>query len=183
MSSGHQPPTSNLQPGPLRAFWNRLRAIGTKIEEEAYDFTEEDAERDEEPRGRNTLIALINAFLTMWKASNARPEERTLGVLGFTGLLWFTVGDRGLGWRRWWLGVPAATFAVIWFVPGLIAAVWTLSVNLGAGNLRRIRTWPLLLVFALTGLIGFRGVFTDLARKRLRPRKPQGRMGQPRQGP
>lgn len=154
---------------PIRALWNRLRALGRKVEEEVYDFTEEDAEREAEPRGRNTLIALINAFFTMWKASNVRTEERTLGVLGFAGLLWFTVADRGLGWRRWWLGIPAATFAVIWFVPGLIAAAWTLFANLGAGNLRRWRTWPLLLVFALTGLIGFRGVFSDLARKRLRP--------------
>ena len=41
-------------------------------------------------------------------------------------------------------------------------------------NLRRVRTWPLLLVFAMGGLISFRGVFTDLAaqhpRRAARPR-------------
>ena len=154
---------------PIRDIWNRIRGLGRKVEEELYDFTEEEAEDEEEPRGRNTLIALLNAFLTMWKASTANIAERTLGILGFVGLLWFVVVDRGLGFRRWWLGVPAATFAVIWFVPGVIAAVWTLFANLGAGNLRRWRMWPLLLVFALTGLIGFRGVFSELAHRRLRP--------------
>ena len=94
-----------------------------------------------------------------------------LGMAGFAGLIWFTVFDRGLGWRRWYLGLPAATFATVWFVPGVVASAWTLCVNLGIGNLRRIRTWPLLLVFAMTGLIGFRAVFTDLARRRIRPRR------------
>ena len=156
-------------PPPTTGLWNRLRGIGRKVEEELYDFTEEDAEREEEPRGRNTVIALLNAFLTMWKASQANAAERTLGILGFVGLLWFVVVDRGLGFRKWFLGIPAATFAIIWFVPGIIAATWTLTVNLGVENLRRIRTWPLILVFALTGLIGFRGVFSELARRRLRP--------------
>ena len=36
----------------------------------------------------------------MWKATNANVAERTLGILGFAGLLWFTIADRGLGWRR-----------------------------------------------------------------------------------
>jgi hypothetical protein len=121
-----------------------------------YDFTEEDAEKEDEPRGRNTLIALLNAFLTMWKASQANIGERTLGVAGFGGLLWLIVGDRGLGIRRSWLRIPAITFAAIWFVPGIIAAGWTLVGNLGAENMKRIRTWPLIGVFALTGLIGFR---------------------------
>jgi len=158
----------------LRDLWSRIRRLGSKVEDELYDFTEEDAEREEEPRGRNTLIALLNAWLTMWKATNANAAERTLGVLGFAGLAWFTIADRGLGWRRWWLGIPAATFAVIWFVPGLIAAGWTMCVNLGVGNLRRIRTWPLMLVFAMTGLIAFRGVFTDLAQRRIRPVRRKG---------
>jgi hypothetical protein len=161
--------TSNLQPNPIRDLWDRVRSIGRKVEEEVYDFTEEDTEREEEPRGRNTLIALTNAFMTIWKATQANAGERTLGILGFVGLFWFVVADRGLGWRRWWLGVPAATFAIIWFVPGLIASCWTLFANLGAGNMRRLRTWPLLLIFAMTGLIGFRGVFSELARKELRP--------------
>lgn len=157
---------------PIRGIWNRIRGLGRKVEEELYDFTEEDAEREEEPRGRNTLIALLNAFLTMWKASQANAAERTLGIAGFGGLLWLIVGDRGLGIKRPPLRIAAATFAIIWFVPGLIASAWTLGVNLGVENLRRIRTWPLLAVFALTGLIGFRAVFSDLARKRIRPRKP-----------
>lgn len=154
---------------PIRDIWDRVRALGRKVEEEVYDFTEEDMEREEEPRGRNTLIALLNAFLTMWKASQANVGERTLGVAGFAGLIWLVVGDRGLGIRRSWLRVPAITFAAIWFVPGSIAAAWTLFGNLGAENLKRARTWPLMLVFALTGLIGFRGVFSELAHRRLRP--------------
>lgn len=154
---------------PIRAIWNRVRALGRKVEEEVYDFTEEDAEKEDEPRGRNTLIALLNAFLTMWKASQANIGERTLGVAGFGGLLWLIVGDRGLGIRRSWLRIPAITFAAIWFVPGIIAAGWTLVGNLGAENMKRIRTWPLIGVFALTGLIGFRGVFSELAHRRLRP--------------
>lgn len=154
---------------PIRNIWDRVRALGRKVEEEVYDFTEEDMEREEEPRGRNTLIALLNAFLTMWKASQANVGERTLGVAGFAGLIWLVVGDRGLGIRRSWLRVPAITFAAIWFVPGSIAAAWTLFGNLGAENLKRARTWPLMLVFALTGLIGFRGVFSELAHRRLRP--------------
>jgi len=154
---------------PIRDIWDRVRALGRKVEEEVYDFTEEDMEREEEPRGRNTLIALLNAFLTMWKTSQANVGERTLGVAGFAGLIWLVVGDRGLGIRRSWLRVPAITFAAIWFVPGTIAAAWTLFGNLGAENLKRVRTWPLVFVFALTGLIGFRGVFSELAHRRLRP--------------
>ena len=154
---------------PIRGIWNRIRSLGRKFEGEIYDFTEEDAESDEEPRGRNTLIALLNGFFTMWKASRATPAERTLGVLGFAGLLWFIVVDRGLAYRRWYFGLPAATFAILWFVPGAIAAGWTMGVNIGWGNLRRIRAWPLMIVFGLSGLIGFRGVFSGLARKRLGP--------------
>ena len=154
---------------PIRDIWNRVRALGRKVEEDVYDFSEEE-ELEEEPRGRNTLVALINAFLTMWKASHATVAERTFGVLGFAGLLWLIVGDRGLGIRRPPLRIAAGTFAVMWFVPGIIASVWTLTVNLGTGNLRRIRMWPLMLVFAMGGLIGFRGVFADLAAQRPRPR-------------
>lgn len=156
-------------PAPIRSLWDRIRAFGRKIEEEAYDFTEEEAEREEEPRGRNTLIALVNAFLTLWKASSANVAERTLGVLGFLGLLYFVIVDRGLGFRKWWFGLPAATFAVIWFVPGVIAASWTMGVNMGWGNLKHPRMMALYLVFILGGLIGFRGVFAELANQRIRP--------------
>ena len=60
-------PTDNR----IRDLWSRIRGLGRVVEDELYDFTEEDAEREEEPRGRNTLIALLNGFLTMWKATNA----------------------------------------------------------------------------------------------------------------
>jgi len=152
---------------PVRDLWNRVRGLGQKVEEEVYDFSEEE-ELEEEPRGRNTLIALLNAFLTMWKASQANVVERSFGVLGFAGLLWLIVGDRGLGVRRAPLRIAAATFAVLWFVPGIISAVWTFTVNMGVGNLRRLRTWPLMLVFAMGGLISFRAVFSDLAAQRPR---------------
>ena len=58
---------------------------------------------------------------------------------------------------------------MIWFVPGLIASSWTLVANMGVRNLRYPRLWGLLIVYAMSGLIGFRGVFADLARKRLHP--------------
>jgi len=157
---------------PIRDLWNRVRGLGQKVEEELYEFSEEEVEEEEEPRGRNTLIALLNAFLTMWKARQANVVERSFGVLGFAGLLWLVVGDRGLGVRRAPLRIAAATFAVLWFVPGIISAVWTFTVNMGVGNLRRLRTWPLMLVFAMGGLISFRSVFSDLAAQRPRPVPP-----------
>ncbi|MEE8385754.1 MAG: hypothetical protein V3S01_07545 [Dehalococcoidia bacterium] len=161
-----------MRSDPVRDLWNGVRGLGQKVEEELYDFSEEDEEQEEEPRGRNTLIALLNAFLTMWKASQANVVERSFGVLGFAGLLWLVVGDRGLGVRRAPLRIAAATFAVLWFVPGIISAVWTFTVNMGVGNLRRLRTWPLMLVFAMGGLISFRSVFSDLAAQRPRPAPP-----------
>jgi hypothetical protein len=44
-----------------------------------------------------------------------------------------------------------------------------LFANLGVSNLRRIRSWPLLAVYAMAGLIGFRGLFSELAHQELRP--------------
>ena len=155
---------------PIRDLWFRVRGLGRKVEEELYDFSEEE-ELEEEPRGRNTLIALLNAFLTMWKASQANVAERTLGILGFGGLLWL-IFDRGIGVRRPYIRLAAWTVAALWFVPGLIAAVWTLFANLGVQNLRRVRLWPLFLTFAAGGLISFRTVFSDLARQRPRPAPP-----------
>ena len=151
-----------------RDLWSRIRTVGRRVEEEIYDFTEEDSEREEEPRGRNTLIALLNSFLTMWKASQASAAERTLGSLAGISVVWLVVVDRGLGFKRTWARIPAATFAVIWFVPGLIAAAWTVIANLGVENMRRIRSWPLTAVFAASGLIAFRAVFSELARRELR---------------
>src|SRR2546422_8626608 len=127
----------------IRDLWSRIRGLGRVVEDELYDFTEEDAEREDEPRGRNTLVALLNGFLTMWKATNANVAERTLGLAGFAGLIWFTIFDRGLGWRRWDLGLPPAPFPVVWVVPGIIAPTRALCVNLGARHLPRIRTRPL----------------------------------------
>ncbi len=164
---------------PIRDLWNRVRRLGTKVEEEVYEFSEEEGP-EEEPRGRNTLIALINAFFTMWKATHATVVERTFGVAGFAGLLWLIVGDRGLGIRKPPLRIAASTFAALWFLPGLIASVWTLTVNMGAGNLRRIRMWPLMLVFAMGGLISFRGVFADLASQHPR-RMPKRRAARERE--
>lgn len=34
---------------------------------------------------------------------------------------------------------------------------------MGVGNLRRIRLWPMMVVFGMGGLISFRAVFADLA--------------------
>ena len=59
-----------------RDLWSRLRSLGRRVEEEIYDFTEEDAEREEEPRGRNTLVALLNGFFTMWRATQASSAEQ-----------------------------------------------------------------------------------------------------------
>lgn len=155
----------------FRNAWNRLRRLGTKVEDELYEFSEEE-EREEEPRGRNTIIALLNAFLTLWKTKEATPAERVLGLLGFGGLLWWLVGDRGMGIKKAPLRIAATTFAVVWFLPGLIASLYTLAQNLGVENLRRWRTYPLLLTFAAGGLMAFRAVFGDISRQRLRPLPP-----------
>jgi hypothetical protein len=168
-SADHPPAADRPDQDLIRSLWARIRSIGRKVEEEVYDFTEEDAERPTEARGRNTLIALINSFFTVWRANEASVAERTLGVAGFASLLWLVVVDRGIGFKKTPLRLLAGTFAVIWFVPGLIASAWMLFANLGAENLRRLRAWPLLAVFAMTGLIGFRGLFSELARQELRP--------------
>ena len=152
-----------------RDLWSRLRNLGRRVEEEIYDFTEEDAQRDEEPRGRNTMIALMNGFFTMWRASQASTAERTLGSLAALSVIWLMVVDRGLGFKRTWARIPAATFVAIWFVPGLIAGTWTVFANLGVENMRRIRSWGLVLTFSASGLIAFRAVFSELARRELRP--------------
>lgn len=154
---------------PFHSLWARIRSIGRKMEDEVYDFSEEDAERTTEARGRNTLIALINSFFTIWRANEASIAERTLGVGGFVSLFWLLIVDRGIGFKKTPLRLLAGTFAVIWFVPGLIAATWMLFANLGAGNLKRLRSWPLLAVFTMSGLIGFRSLFSELARQELRP--------------
>jgi hypothetical protein len=116
---------------PVRDLWSRLRSLGRKMEDEVYDFTEEDAERKQEARGRNTLIALTNSFFTIWRANEASIGERTLGVLGFGSIFWLVVVDRGLAFKK----TPLR----------------------------------LLAVYAMAGLIGFRGLFSELAHQELRP--------------
>ena len=36
---------------PIRDLWSRIRGLGRVVEDELYDFTEEDVEREDEPRG------------------------------------------------------------------------------------------------------------------------------------
>ncbi len=152
---------------PITDFWNRLRGLGRRVEEELYEFSEE--EERPEPRGRNTLVALLNSFMTLWKAQEANVAERVLGLLGLGGLLWLIVADRGMGVKRAPVRIAASTFAALWFIPGLVAALWTLFRNLCPEMLRHWRTYPLLLVFAAGGLISFRAVFGDLTRPRRYP--------------
>ncbi len=148
---------------PPRDFWNRLRGLGRRVEEELYDFSEEE-EREEEPRGRNALVALLNMFMTLWKSQEANVVERILGLLGGASLIWLIAGDRGMEVKKAPLRIAASTFAVLWFLPGLIAALWTLVRNLGLENLRHWRTLPLLLIVTAGGLISFRAVFSELTR-------------------
>jgi hypothetical protein len=163
-------------PDPISDIWDQLRGLGRKVEEELYEFSEE--EERPEPRGRNTLVALLNAFMTLWKAQEANVAERILGLLGLGGLLWLIVVDRGMGVKKSPLRMAASTFAAVWFIPGLIAALWTLFQNLGIERLRHWRTFPLVLVFAAGGLISFRAVFGDLARPRRYPHtRPPDRPG------
>ena len=140
--------------------WSHLRRLGTKVEDEIFDFTEEDVE--EEVRGRNTLVALLNAFLILWKANTATSVERVLGLGGLVSLLWLVFIDRGVGFKRGPFRLLAITFAALWFIPGLIASLATVR-NLGFDNLKRPRMWPLMLVFAAGGLISFRAVFGEVA--------------------
>ena len=166
---------------PYDDVWQRVRRLGRLVEDELYDFTEED-ER-EEPRGRNTIVALLNTFMTIWKANEANVGERTFGLLGFGGLTWLVLGDRGMDVRRTTPRTIALTFATLWFLPGLFAAAWTVTQNMGWISLRQWRTFPLMLSFGAGGLITFRAVFGDLTRPRRvlinpRPRrKPTGRKG------
>src|SRR5256885_1920063 len=124
---------------PIRDLWSRIRGLGRVVEDELYDFTEEDAEREDEPRGRNTLVALLNGFLTMWKATNANVAERTLGMAGFPGLLWFTIFDPGLRGRGRDFGVAPAPVAPAGFRPGAIAPSRSPPLNTGPGTRRARR--------------------------------------------
>ncbi len=153
----------------LKGVWQRLRRLGTKVEDELFELTEEE-ERQEEPPGRNTLVVLLNSFLTLWKANEANVAERVLGLLGLASALWLLVGEAGMGIRRTPLRLAARTFAALWFLPGLLAAVASLR-NIGWESLGRPRLWPLLLIVVCGGLISFRAVFGELAQPRMRPRQ------------
>ncbi|HXG42953.1 MAG TPA: hypothetical protein VNL95_09565 [Dehalococcoidia bacterium] len=155
----------------MRGIWQRLRRLGTRVEDELFELTEEE-ERQEEPPGRNTLVVLLNSFLTLWKANEANVAERVLGLLGLASALWLLVGEAGMGIRRTPLGLASRTFAALWFLPGLAAAAASLR-NIGWESLGRPRLWPLLFIVVCGGLISFRAVFGELARPRLRPRQGQ----------
>ncbi|KPK47025.1 MAG: hypothetical protein AMJ77_04335 [Dehalococcoidia bacterium SM23_28_2] len=141
---------------------DRLRKVGTKVEDELYDWA--DQEEEEEPV-RGTLFTSLQGFLTLWKASEATVFERVVGLLGFGGLLWLIVGDLGLGIRHRLVRGAAAAFAAVWFIPGLIAAVATVVYSLGPVHLKQWRTYPVFLAFAAGGLIAFRAVFGEVAKE------------------
>jgi len=152
----------------VRAFWQRLRRLGTLVEDELYELTQEE-ERQEEPPGRNTVVVLLHTFLTLWKANEANVVERLLGLWGLLSALWLLVGERGMGIRRTPLRLAALTGAALWFLPGAVATLVSLR-NVGLENVRRPRIWPLLVIFTAGGLISFRAVFGELARDRMRAR-------------
>ena len=142
---------------------DKLRKMGTEVEDELYEWA--DQEDDDEKRVRGTLFTSLQGFLTLWKASEATVYERALGLLGFGGLLWLLIGELGFGIRHRLVRGVAAAFAVVWFIPGLIAAVAILVYGLGLVHAKQWRTYPLLLAFASGGLIAFRAVFGEVARE------------------
>jgi hypothetical protein len=142
--------------------FERLRSVGTKVEDELYEWADQEEEEEEPVRG--TLFTSLQGFLTLWKTSEATVYERVLGLLGFGGLLWLIVGDLGLGIRHRLLRGAAAAFAAVWFIPGLIAAVATLVYSLGLVHAKNWRTYPVFLAFAAGGLITFRAVFGEVGR-------------------
>ncbi len=144
----------------------RLRRIGRKMEDELYDWADE--ENEGEGRTRATLLTGFQGFLTLWKTSEATVYERVLGLAGFAGLAWFFTGDFVFGVKHRLLRLAAGFFAALWFIPGLIAAAATLLHSLGPENLKHWRTYPIMLAFACGGLITFRAVFGELAEQQAR---------------
>jgi hypothetical protein len=149
----------------------RLRRIGRKVEDELYDWADEESEK--EGRTRATLLTSFQGFLTLWKTSEATVYERVLGLAGFAGLAWFLTGDFVFGVKHRLLRLAAGFFAALWFIPGLIAAVATLLYGLGPENLKHWRTYPIMVAFACGGLIAFRAVFGELAEQQA-PRLRRG---------
>ena len=149
----------------------RLRRIGRKVEDELYDWADEEGEK--EGRTRATLLTSFQGFLTLWKTSEATVYERVLGLAGFAGLAWFLTGDFVFGVKHRLLRLAAGFFAALWFIPGLIAAAATLLYGLGPENLKHWRTYPIMVAFACGGLIAFRAVFGELAEQQA-PRLRRG---------
>jgi len=142
---------------------DRLRRVGTKVEDELYEWADQEEEEEEPVRG--TLFTSLQGFLTLWKTSEATVYERVLGLLGFGGLLWLLTGDLIFGIRHRLVRGVAAAFAAVWFIPGLIAAVATLVYSLGLVHAKNWRTYPVFLAFAAGGLIAFRAVFGEVGRE------------------
>jgi hypothetical protein len=159
-----------------RAF-DRLRRMGTKVEDELYEWADQEEEEEEPVRG--TLFTALQGLLTLWKASEATVYERVLGLLGFGGLLWLLTGDLIFGVKNKLARGAAAAFAAVWFIPGLIAAVTTLVYSLGLVHAKNWRTYPIFLAFAAGGLITFRAVFGEAAREQAQ----LSRRGRRRSGP
>jgi len=140
---------------------DKLRKMGTEVEDELYEWADQEEEEEEPVRG--TLFTSLQGFLTLWKTSEATVYERVLGLLGFGGLLWLLTGDLIFGIRPRLVRGVAAAFAAVWFIPGLIAAVATLVYGLGLVHAKQWRTYPVFLAFAAGGLITFRAVFGEIA--------------------
>jgi hypothetical protein len=142
---------------------DRLRKLGTEVEDELYEWADQEEEEEEPVRG--TLFTSLQGFLTLWKASEATVYERVLGLLGFGSLLWLLTGDLIFGIRPRLVRAVAAAFAAVWFIPGLIAAVATFVYSLGLVHAKNWRTYPVFLAFAAGGLITFRAVFGEVGRE------------------
>ena len=143
--------------------FDRLRRVGTKVEDELYEWADQEEEEEEPVRG--TLFTSLQGFLTLWKTSEATVFERVLGLLGFAGLLWLLTGELIFGIRNRLARAVAAAFAAVWFIPGLIAAVATFVYSLGLVHAKNWRTYPVFLAFAAGGLITFRAVFGEVGRE------------------
>jgi hypothetical protein len=158
----------------FRRFFSELRKMGREVEDELYEWADHDESERPDP-ARGMAMSLFQGFLTLWKAKQVTLRERVLGLLALGGLLWLLGGDLYLGIKNTYLRIAALTFAALWFIPGLIAAVATVVVNLGLVNLRQWRTWALMGTFASGGLVAFRLVFGEAAQKWPRRSKPTGR--------
>ena len=148
-----------------RWLWDNIRRLGRNVEDGLYDFSEKDGEKEDSP-SRNAIVALLNTFMTVWKANQVSAAERIFGLLAFGSVAWLFIGGRGPGALRQALHFVSLTFVAIWFLPGLFAATWTVGRNMGWDRFRNWRTFALMLSFGSGGLITLRVVFGDLIRPR-----------------